>query len=97
MRPAKLIVEDQDGSSHTHELTEPETLIGRSGPCHVRLVDKSTSREHCAISWEGDHYLVEDLQTTNGTRLNGKRVRSGELSDGDQIQVGQTLITFRYS
>ena len=97
MRPAKLIVEDQDGSSRTLELTEAETLIGRSASSDVRLGDKSASREHCAISWEGDHFVVEDLQTTNGTRINGKRVRSGKLNDGDQIQIGQTLITFRYT
>ena len=39
--------------------------------------------------------MIEDLQTTNGTRVNGKRVRSGELSDGDVIQLGRTTLTFQ--
>ena len=96
MRKATLQVQDHESKTWTHELVEPETLIGRSAAADVRVSDKSMSREHAAISWEGDHYLIEDLQTTNGTRLNGKRVRSGELNDGDKIQLGQTLITFRY-
>ena len=56
----------------------------------------ASSRYLSAISWEGDHYVLEDLQTTNGTRLNGKRIRSGELSDRDRVNLGQTEIVFRY-
>ena len=39
-------------------------------------------------------YMIEDLASTNGTKLNGKRVRSAALSEGDEIQIGQTLFRF---
>ncbi len=40
-------------------------------------------------------YTIEDLQSTNGTKVNGKRVRSAPLSDGDEIQIGHTRFLFR--
>lgn len=94
MKPARLIVRSADGAERTHEIRGEETLIGRTATSHVRLADLATSREHATISWERGRYVIEDLQTTNGTRVNGKRVRSAELSDGDEIQLGQTLIRF---
>ncbi len=97
MKPAKLIVQDHEGSTRTYDLAEPETLIGRSPTNQVCLNDQATSRDHAAISWEDDHYVIEDLQTTNGTKVNGKRVRSCSIEDGDTIQMGKTTITFRYA
>jgi pSer/pThr/pTyr-binding forkhead associated (FHA) protein len=38
--------------------------------------------------------VLEDLQSTNGTQVNGKRVRSAALADGDEIQIGKTLFRF---
>ena len=40
-------------------------------------------------------YVIEDLASTNGTKLNGKRVRSAPLAEGDEIQIGQTLFRFQ--
>lgn len=97
LRPAKLTVQGPEGSAFTQELQDSETLIGRGAASDVRVQDKTISREHAAISWERDHYAIEDLQTTNGTRVNGKRIRSAELQDGDTIQIGQTMLTFRYN
>lgn len=97
MKKAHLIVRDHEGSSWTHTISEAETLIGRGASSDVRVADKAISRDHAAISWEGERYMLEDLQTTNGTRLNGRRVRNGPLDDGDEIQVGKTLITFKYA
>ncbi len=43
---------------------------------------------------EDDTYTVEDLQSTNGTKVNGKGVRSEQLNDGDEIQIGHTVFRF---
>ena len=94
MKPAKLIVQPQDGDPWSYELSATETLIGRSPAHPVHLDDKAVSRDHAAISWEGDGFVIEDLQTTNGTRVNGKRVRSSPIADGDQLRVGKTILTF---
>jgi pSer/pThr/pTyr-binding forkhead associated (FHA) protein len=93
VKPAKLIVQEPDGNTWTFEVSEPETLIGRSPAHHLSLADKAVSRDHAAISWEDDSYVIEDLQTTNGTKVNGTRVRSSPLQHGDVIQVGKTRIT----
>jgi len=61
----------------------------------VRLIDKGTSREHATIMWEDDVHMLEDLQSTNGTKINGKRIRSGRLEDGDELLVGRTTLIFR--
>ena len=96
MKKAVLIVREHEGSTWTHKIAEAETLIGRGAASDVRVGDKAISRDHAATSWEGGRYVLEDLQTTNGTRRNGRRVRNGPLEDGDQIQVGKTLITCKY-
>jgi pSer/pThr/pTyr-binding forkhead associated (FHA) protein len=46
------------------------------------------------ITWEGDHYALEDLQTTNGTRLNGKKIRQSVLTTGDVIGIGHSRLVF---
>jgi pSer/pThr/pTyr-binding forkhead associated (FHA) protein len=76
------------------EISEPETLIGRSASSHLRVADDSISREHAVVLLEGERYVLEDLQSTNGTRVNGKRIRSAPLENGDEIQIGQTRIHF---
>jgi pSer/pThr/pTyr-binding forkhead associated (FHA) protein len=95
LRPAMLEILESDGSVRTHQLENEETLIGRGPTCDVRLIDKGTSREHATIMWEDDVHMLEDLQSTNGTKINGKRIRSGRLEDGDELLVGRTTLTFR--
>jgi pSer/pThr/pTyr-binding forkhead associated (FHA) protein len=80
----------------SYELTSDETLIGRNPTTDITLLDEGISREHAIILFDeatGVH-TVEDLQSTNGTKVNGKRVRSAELSDGDELQIGQTRFSF---
>ncbi|MBW2387866.1 MAG: FHA domain-containing protein, partial [Deltaproteobacteria bacterium] len=54
------------------------------------------SREHAIISFEESEseYVVEDLQSTNGTQVNGKRVRSATLAANDEIRIGNTSFRF---
>ena len=94
MKGARLIVRDHEGCESIHEISSPETLIGRSAGSGIRLTDPASSRDHACITWEADHYVIEDLQTSNGTKVNGKRIRSASLEHGDEIQMGQTVLTF---
>jgi pSer/pThr/pTyr-binding forkhead associated (FHA) protein len=75
-----------------YALTAEETLIGRNPTTDITLLDESISREHAIVSWDDETgaFHIEDLQSTNGTRVNGKRVRNAQLSEGDEIQVGHT-------
>lgn len=80
----------------TYELGGEETLIGRNPTTDITLLDEGISREHAIILYDEDtdQYTVEDLQSTNGTKVNGKRVRSAVLADGDELQVGHTRFRF---
>lgn len=74
-------------------------VIGRSqqAGCDVVIdTDRRVSRRHARIEWDavGGHYLVYDLQSTNGVYVNGKRVDNKILASGDRIRLGETVLLF---
>ena len=69
-------------------LERSSLTIGRDESCDIVLDDRQVSRLHARVSWQGDHYEVEDLGSKNGTHLNGKDVYSAmPLRDGDEVQI----------
>ena len=81
------------------KLTSDETLVGRSEKCQLQLLhDSEISRVHCSIQRQGDSsYVAVDEGAKNGSYVNGQRIVDEEFSlrDGDEVQVGQTVLTFR--
>lgn len=75
-------------------LRDPEMALGRDMACAIAVDDNSVSRTHAIIRREGAHYTIEDLGSTNGTRLNSSRVRKARLEDGDLIRVGRSVLKF---
>jgi serine/threonine protein kinase len=72
------------------------TTIGRSRDNTLILPSAKVSRHHCRVRLQDDVYYLDDLNTANGTRVNGSMIRDGyPLQDGDQIQVGDYLVEFR--
>lgn len=68
----------------------PVTTIGRSTECDVALNDNFLSTEHARLELRGDEWLLEDLNSTNGTFVNGFEVRGAVgLNDGDSIRIGR--------
>jgi predicted component of type VI protein secretion system len=62
--------------------------IGRSDECDIILPDRSVSRYHARVSWNDDHFQVEDLGSKNGTHVNGLEVgEPSSLHDGDELQI----------
>jgi pSer/pThr/pTyr-binding forkhead associated (FHA) protein len=94
--PARLVIKNGGFEGMAFELSEAETLIGRNPTTDITLLDEGISREHAIILYEADDdsYSLEDLQSTNGTQVNGKRVRSATLVSGDAVQVGRTVFEF---
>ena len=72
------------------------TVIGRSAQADISIPsDNNCSRKHCQIrKWAGK-FMVEDLQSHNGTFVNGEKVATRELSDGDLISIGDTTVLFK--
>ncbi len=72
-------------------------VVGRLPECGVVLSDPNVSRRHAELRRAGESVLVTDLGSTNGTRVNGSRVREQYLSSGDEISVGSTTLVFEMS
>jgi len=81
--------------THEQPLYEGENLLGRESDAEVRLASDKASRRHARIVVEGSSALVEDLDSKNGTKVNGRRIRSAvALQAGDRIEVGRELLVF---
>ena len=77
-------------------LDKPIMLIGRNQDCDISLQTSSKiSRRHCCIIQCGDRYLVRDLGSMNGVRVNSQRVVEAELKPGDEVAVADVGFTFR--
>jgi hypothetical protein len=77
-----------------HEVSKRTVVIGRSRDCDIQLADANVSRRHAELRQEGASYWIVDLGSTNGTEVNGKRVKRAKLNEGDTIVLGSTRITF---
>jgi hypothetical protein len=71
------------------------TVLGRGAEADIRLSDTGVSRVHAEVRLEGDVVTVADRGSTNGTAVNGRRVRTAVLHDGDVVELGATRLVFR--
>jgi pSer/pThr/pTyr-binding forkhead associated (FHA) protein len=74
------------------DLQKEMTLIGRSEDCDIRIDHKSVSKLHCVLVKTDGLVLLRDLGSTNGTRVNGQRVRRAALLPNDHLAIA----AFRY-
>jgi hypothetical protein len=89
------VVIREDGGERTVTLGSPTVTIGRLADCDVVLNDKGASRKHAQLRLREGTWTITDLGSTNGTRLNGQTIQSRDLTDGDRITIGSTVIEFR--
>jgi pSer/pThr/pTyr-binding forkhead associated (FHA) protein len=71
----------------TVDIVKDLTLVGRKGECDLCLNHKSVSKMHCVIVKTDGLLLLRDLGSTNGTRVNGQRVRRAALLPNDQLSI----------
>ena len=64
-------------------------VIGRGRSADVMIAEPTISRAHAAIGYDGAGFFMQDLGSTNGTRVNGARQARVELTDGDELQLGK--------
>ncbi len=78
-------------------LLEPkELLVGRDPACAVSVIDPEVSRKHARLAWQGEDFTLEDLGSTNGTFVNGKRINAPHLlRAGDTVAFGEN-VAFSY-
>jgi hypothetical protein len=80
--------------SKQREVTSRRVVIGRSKDCDVQITDPNASRRHAELRQEGAAYWVIDLDSTNGTTVNGRRTARAKLDSGDVITIGSTDLVF---
>ncbi|HPM79648.1 MAG TPA: SpoIIE family protein phosphatase [Candidatus Anammoximicrobium sp.] len=94
----RLEIVDGPEKGKVFPLEREETVIGRLAYCDVILPQKNISRQHARLVRSGSEHYLEDLDSTNGTFLNGKRVRTRtKLRDHDLIRVYDVTLLFRDS
>lgn len=79
---------------HDVVLRGERLVIGRLNACDICLSDVNASRRHAVLEREGDGWTVADLDSTNGTLLNGVPVQRERLRDGDVIEIGLTRLVY---
>jgi pSer/pThr/pTyr-binding forkhead associated (FHA) protein len=78
-------------------LDEHPVVLGRHPDCDLTLLDTNVSRRHAEIQPRGDRFVLVDLGSTNGSRVNGVRVTEHELRDGYDLSFGNTHLVFEAS
>ncbi len=96
-RKARLVVEGETGRRKQASWDlRGEVVVGRAPECAVSIEDEFASNQHSKIYQVEGRYYVEDLGSTNGTYVNGRRIHyPTELRSGDRVKVGRTVLEFR--
>jgi pSer/pThr/pTyr-binding forkhead associated (FHA) protein len=91
---AYLDVSGQSGATMTVNLDKPRTIIGSDPNCDVQIMADGISRQHAAVIRRGSDYILEDLDSTNGTYVNSVKIVSCVLRHNDAIHVGKGKVFF---
>lgn len=91
--PSLFVIRGRDQGTR-FELTEPIVSIGRDASNPIQLHDTEASRRHAELRLTGSSYTLTDLQSSNGTFVNGRQVQQHQLASGDQLQFGRTVMLY---
>ena len=85
----KLVIEDDEGKAVVVPLIRDEITIGRQEGNTIRLTERNVSRRHARLMRRGADYVLEDLSSYIGTKVNGSRIAAATpIKDGDQVVIG---------
>ncbi len=85
----RLIIEDEEGATTIVPLGEEEVTIGREPGNTIQLTEQNVSRQHARLHQGTDGWVIEDLESYNGVKVNGVQVEgSVTLNEGDVVQIG---------
>src|SRR5262245_34349666 len=86
---AKLVVLSAGLNGRTHELNVDKTTIGRVEDNTFQIADPSVSSHHCEVLLRGGDIVIKDLNSTNGTFLNGEKISESVVKPGQTFRLGQ--------
>lgn len=93
----KLTVSLPDGGDAVHELVDDVVTVGRVEDNNIEISHPSVSSRHAQFTKDDSDYILRDLGSTNGTRVNGREAAEGEdikLSDGDSLVFGSVTVLY---
>lgn len=96
-QPACLILIRGNPQGHRFFITQDEMIIGRDPSADISIPDQSISRKHAKVTQEGAVVKIEDLGSSNGTVINGKKLNAGQVSKlakEDMIKLGNSIVKY---
>lgn len=94
-RHAALEMVKGPGAPRLYKLLLPSMLVGRDAAADIWVESMELSRRHLRVNRVGDEYMAVDQESRNGVFLNGVKVHSAVLRDGDQLQLADTVFLYR--
>lgn len=85
---AGLVLRFRDFSGRL-PIRQDHIVIGRNAECLLQIQDPAVSSRHCDIQFDGQQWWITDLESLNGTRVNGKSIKRQRLQAGDEIEIGK--------
>jgi len=92
---AKLYLKFEQAVLKEIPLSEGEVTIGRLPDNKIQIDNPLVSGHHARVIWEADHYVIEDLHSTNGTYVNNRRIERATLKEGDNVLVGKHTLSYK--
>ena len=93
----KLVVEKGRKRVRVFTLRSEETIVGRRKGCDLRIPSEEVSRQHCLLSTAEGYLTVEDLDSANGTQLNGEPISGKQVvRPGDKLKIGPVAFVVEY-
>ena len=93
----RLVARDGPLKGSVFPLDSGEFSVGRNPNSRLCITDPSLSRQHCVIAPKSGQYELRDLDSRNGTFVNGVPVHERVLAEGDQLQIGNSLFLFLWA
>ena len=92
-----LVMEPGTPRSRSIRLRSEQTVVGRRRDCGIRVVSREVSRRHCLLSYQNGYLSVEDLDSINGTYVNGQRIAARQMvRPGDRLEIGPAIFLVEY-
>src|SRR4051794_8016548 len=95
MGQASVIVIFGGQEQKTYPLDKAELVVGREPTCDIPIDNLGISRQHCAFKTRGDAFVVADMNSSNGTFVNGKKITEHFLNNDDEVVIGKYTLKFK--
>ena len=92
---ATIVQNNGPNAPRTFQISKHKTVIGRDSSCNIIIETKELSRRHVVVTIDESEINIEDLDSANGLFLNGVKIHSATMKNGDEFQIGGVVLSFR--